>query len=116
MAIFSTPTLVSTTNEALIKSVGTIGTIASSVTATVNVAAQVVDMAALKMDVVHAGVKDAAILDKSEQQDIVIMDRAAAHLKRLEDQSRLLGTTIDRAATYNALILKYTNLLNPTTT
>ena len=113
MAIFSTPTLVSSTNDTLIKAVGSVGTIASGVTATVNVAAQAIDMAALKMDVIHAGVLDSTTLDKAEQQDIVIVDRAARHLKRLEDQARILGQTIDRAQVYNSLVAKYTALLNP---
>ena len=119
MAIFSTPTLVSTTNESLIKAVGSIGTIASGITATVDVAAKAIDMAALKMDLLHSGVVDSTTLDKSEQRDIVIMDRAAAHLKRLEDQARILGTPLsqdDKNKRYNSLVAKYTALLNPTTT
>mgnify|MGYP000675189774 FL=1 len=116
MAIFATPTLVSTTNDSLIKSVGTIGTVSTGITSTVNVAAQAIDMASMKMDVIHSGVKDATILDKEEQRDIVIMDRAARQLKRLEDHARLLGQTIDSTHTYNSLITKYTALLNPETT
>lgn len=109
-------TLISSTNDALVSLVGTVGTSATALTSTVGVAAQAIDMAAIKVNVVHTGVIQGAILDREEQQQALIMDRAKAQLKRLEDQARLLGQTIDKTVTYNNLITKYTALLNPTTT
>lgn len=108
-------TLISSTNDALINLVGSVGTTATAITSTVGVAAQAIDMASIKVNVAHAGVLQGAILDKEEQQQALIMDRAKSQLKRLEDQARIIGQTIDKAQVYNNLVAKYTALLNPTT-
>lgn len=108
--------LIASTNDALVSLVGSVGTTATAITSTVGVAAQAIDMAAIKVNVVHAGVLQTAVIDREEQQQALIMDRAKAQLKRLEDQARILGQTINKADTYNKLVTKYTALLNPTTT
>ena len=112
MALFTTPTIVSTTNSTLISAIGAVGTVANVATNTLNATAQVVDMAAIKIDVVHHGVTQAAKLDKEDSTDSVIQQRAMAAVELMEKDAKLLGNKeFNKAAEYDKLKVRYTKLL-----
>lgn len=108
MAVFTAPTLVSATNSTLISAVHAVGTVANVATSSLNATAQVVDMAAIKIDVLHAGVKSAAVIDRIDQDEAVAQERALKQVKKLEEEAKLIGNTaFNKAQEYSKLKEKY---------
>lgn len=105
--------IISSTNRSTASVIDTVGITAEVFTQLISTSARAVSMLDVKAKAMHQAVTENAIMDMATAQEDSIEERAADLTDRKEQRHRRMFPTqpFDRAATYQAMILKLVQAL-----